>query len=54
MTFLIGTFTGIIGDPSDKDSARKQQTLEAMSKAETYAQQAWRMLDPQKARPLQP
>ena len=45
VTFLIGTFTGIIGDPSDKDSARKQQTLEdAMSKAETYAQQAWRML----------
>ena len=51
VTFLIGTFTGIIGDPSDKDSARKQQTLEdAMSKAETYAQQAWRMLDPQKTR----
>lgn len=46
VTFLIGTFTGIIGDPSDKDSVRKQQTLdEAMAKAESYADQAWRVLD---------
>ena len=46
VTFLIGTFTGIIGDPSDKDSVRKQQTLdEAIAKAETYAAQAWRVLD---------
>lgn len=44
--FLIGTFTGIIGDPSDKDSLRKQQTLEdAMAKGKTYAEQAWRVLD---------
>jgi tyrosyl-tRNA synthetase len=47
VTFLIGTFTGIIGDPSDKDSARKQQTLtEALEKAKTYAEQAWTVLDP--------
>jgi tyrosyl-tRNA synthetase len=46
VTFLIGTFTGIIGDPSDKDSVRKQQTLdEAIAKAESYADQAWRVLD---------
>lgn len=46
VTFLIGTFTGIIGDPSDKDSVRKQQTLdEAISKAKSYADQAWRVLD---------
>jgi tyrosyl-tRNA synthetase len=47
--FLIGTFTGIIGDPSDRDSVRKQQTLdEAIAKAKSYAQQAWRVLDPER------
>ncbi len=44
--FLIGTFTGIIGDPSDKESARRQQTLdEALAKAHSYAEQAFRVLD---------
>ncbi len=47
VTFLIGTFTGIIGDPSDRESVRRQQTLEeAMIKAKTYADQAWIVLDP--------
>ena len=47
--FLIGTFTGIVGDPSDKDSARPQQTLEeAMTKAQTYIEQAFKVLDPEK------
>ncbi len=47
--FLIGSFTGIIGDPSDKESARKQQTLDdALAKAKTYTDQAWRVLDPAK------
>lgn len=46
VVFLIGTFTGIIGDPSDKESLRKQQTLdEALAKGQTYADQAWRVLD---------
>jgi tyrosyl-tRNA synthetase len=46
VTFLIGTFTGIIGDPSDKDSVRKQQTLpDALEKAKTYADQAWCVLE---------
>lgn len=46
VTFLIGTFTGIIGDPSDKETARRQQTLdEALAKAETYAEQVFRILD---------
>jgi tyrosyl-tRNA synthetase len=46
VTFLIGTFTGLIGDPSDKESVRKQQTLaEAMDKAQTYAEQVYRVLD---------
>jgi tyrosyl-tRNA synthetase len=46
VTFLIGTFTGLIGDPSDKESVRKQQTLaEAMDKAQSYAEQVYRVLD---------
>lgn len=46
VTFLIGTFTGIIGDPTDRDSARRQQTLEdALEKAKTYADQAFIVLD---------
>ncbi len=51
VVFLIGTFTGIIGDPSDKDSARAQQTLDdSMQKAETFATQAFRVLDRQTTR----
>jgi tyrosyl-tRNA synthetase len=46
VTFLIGSFTGIIGDPSDKESARKQQSLQdALVKAATYAEQVFRVLD---------
>jgi tyrosyl-tRNA synthetase len=46
VTFLIGTFTGMVGDPSDKESARRQQTLDdAMHKARSYADQAFRVLD---------
>jgi len=47
--FLIGDFTGLIGDPSDKDSARRQQTPEEVAdKAKTYVDQAYKILDPQK------
>ncbi len=46
VVFLIGTFTGTIGDPSDKETARDQQTLEeALEKAESFAAQAFRVLD---------
>ncbi len=46
VTFLIGTFTGMVGDASDKDSARKQQSLdESVAKAGTYAEQVFRLLD---------
>jgi tyrosyl-tRNA synthetase len=46
VTFLIGTFTGMVGDASDKESARKQQTLDdALEKAKSYADQAFRVLD---------
>ncbi len=48
--FLIGSFTGLIGDPSDKTSARAQQTPEQVAEnARTYTQQAFRILDPEKA-----
>lgn len=47
--FLIGTFTSLIGDPSDKTTARHLQTEEeARAHAKTYADQAWRVLDPEK------
>ncbi len=47
--FLIGTFTALIGDPSDKDSARPQQTLEEVTeKTKGYAEQAFKILDPDK------
>jgi tyrosyl-tRNA synthetase len=49
VTFLIGNFTGLIGDPSDKDSVRKQQTAEElMEKAKTYTDQAFKILDREK------
>lgn len=51
VTFLIGTFTSTIGDPSDKDKARDQLTLQAVEEnARTYAQQAFKILDPEKTR----
>lgn len=49
VVFLIGSFTGTIGDPSDKESARQQQTLnDAMDKARSFTAQAQRILDAQK------
>lgn len=46
VTFLIGTFTSLIGDPSDKDKAREQLTREqVMENARTYAEQAFKILD---------
>jgi tyrosyl-tRNA synthetase len=47
--FLIGDFTGMIGDPTGKSETRKQLTLEEVAKnAETYKQQIFKILDPQK------
>ena len=47
--FLIGDFTGMIGDPSGKSETRKQLTREEVVKnAETYKEQIFKMLDPQK------
>jgi len=49
VTFLIGNFTSLIGDPSDKDILRPQLTPEEVAEnGRTYAEQAFRILDPQK------
>ena len=46
--FLIGTFTGLIGDPSDKDAARPRLSMEQVRRnADTYIEQAYKILDPQ-------
>ena len=51
VTFLIGTFTSLIGDPSDKDKAREQLTAEQVDEnARTYAEQAFKILDRDKTR----
>lgn len=47
--FVIGSFTAMIGDPSDKDKLRPQLTHEkVMENGRTFAQQAFRILDPEK------
>lgn len=47
--FLIGDFTGMIGDPSGKSETRKQLTREEVAKnAETYKDQIFKILEPQK------
>lgn len=44
--FLIGTYTSLIGDPSDKDKLRPLLTQEqTMENARTYAEQAFKILD---------
>ena len=46
VTFVIGTITSLIGDPSDRDQARKPQSMEQiMENAQTYAKQAFKILD---------
>ena len=47
--FLIGTFTTLIGDPSDRDEARAEALQDVVKKnAETYAAQAFKILDEKK------
>src|SRR5499426_2770709 len=47
--FLIGDFTGMIGDPSGKSETRKQLTREeVVANAETYKEQIFKILDPKK------
>jgi len=49
VTFLIGSYTALVGDPSDKNKARPILTQEQVAEnAKTYAEQAFRVLDKQK------
>ena len=51
VTFLIGNYTSLIGDPSDKDKLRPQLTQEQVAlNANTYAEQAYKVLDREKTR----
>jgi tyrosyl-tRNA synthetase len=44
--FLVGTYTSLIGDPSDKDKLRPQLTqAQVEENARTYAEQAYKVLD---------
>ncbi len=46
VTFLIGNYTALVGDPSDKNKARPILTQEQVAaNATTYAEQAFRVLD---------
>ena len=47
--FLIGDMTGMIGDPTGRNVTRPPMTTQEIEKnAETYRQQVFRILDPQK------
>lgn len=47
--FVIGDFTGMIGDPSGRSKTRPQLTEEQIRQnAETYKEQAFKVLDPEK------
>ena len=47
--FLIGDFTGMIGDPTGRSETRKPLTEDDVSRnAETYKEQAFKILDPER------
>src|SRR5688500_11380757 len=49
--FLIGDFTGLIGDPSGRNATRPALTVEEVqANATTYQQQIFKILDPHKTR----
>ena len=49
VVFLVGDFTGRIGDPTGKKETRKQLTEEeVLVNAKTYSDQAFKILDPEK------
>jgi len=48
VVFLIGDFTGLIGDPTGKKSTRPQLTVEEIeANAATYRRQIYKLLDPE-------
>jgi tyrosyl-tRNA synthetase len=49
VVFLIGDFTGMIGDPSGRSDTRKQLGREILiENAKTYTEQAFKILDPKR------
>jgi tyrosyl-tRNA synthetase len=51
VTFVVGNYTSLIGDPSDKDELRPQLTEEEVAhNAQTYAEQAFKILDREKTK----
>lgn len=49
VVFLIGSFTALIGDPSDKDKSRPQKSVEEIeANVRTYTTQAFKVLDPER------
>lgn len=49
ITFVIGTFTSLIGDPSDRETARQTRSIDLiMRESELYTKQAFKILDSQK------
>ena len=51
VTFLIGSYTALVGDPSDKNKARPILTEEQVNaNGQTYADQAFRVLDRSKTK----
>jgi len=49
VVFLVGSFTALIGDPSEKEGVRKQQTPEEVrANARTYVDQVRKVLDAEK------
>jgi tyrosyl-tRNA synthetase len=51
VTFLIGSYTALVGDPSDKNKARPILTeAKVAENAKTYAEQAFRVLDREKTK----
>ncbi len=49
VVFLIGDFTGLIGDPTGRNTTRKPLTREELdANAETYKEQVFKILDPEK------
>ncbi len=49
--FLIGDFTGLIGDPTGRSATRPPLTREQIAaNAETYRRQVFKLLDPEKTR----
>ena len=51
VTFLIGSYTALVGDPSDKNKARPILTEQQVAdNAQTYSDQAFRVLDREKTK----